>query len=310
MRARCFLLLSVLPAAVHAQDVSRQLAEEILFITAKAPVLCDQGTQAEQISCLIAARYVKDPVAQKAAVALYAQSGTVMGVLPEQDFNGGYRGKLHLVPHLPVGVDRKHLEWAAGALLDFDAFFKELAGKPNYRWRALDFRFFESVKRKTPSAYAVNWAVAYNVSGSLFGSEAGVRGTLFHELFHLNDQGHGDWSARALSPIYDRIVKKCGVEVKCLTPYTPDFIKVYGGTYYDFQPGNGVGEYAADIARRYYTEHRALMKKQKAVTPFKCGNPDNARAWKLVVDEFFGGVDLVPPCLINFLPAAPKPESP
>lgn len=303
-------MLVLVPLAVRAQDVprvGRQLAHEILFITGKAPLPCDTGTEAEQIACLIAARYAKDPGAAKVAAALYAASGTVMGVLPEQDFDGGYRGKLHLIPQLPVGLNRKHLEWAAGALTDFDTFFTDLGGKPNYRWRALDFRFFESVKRRTPSAYAVDWAVAYNVSGSLFGSEAGVRGTLFHEVFHLNDQAHGDWSRRALSPIYDRIVKKCGVDVKCLTPYTPDSIKVRGGTYYDFQPGNGVGEYAADIARRYYTEHRALLRKPKApgptalgakqpVTPFKCGNADNAKAWTLVVEEFFGGVDLIPAC--------------
>ena len=297
--ARWFVWLLVLPFVAHAEDapkVGRALAQEILFITGKAPAPCETGTEAEQIACLIAARYAKDPLAAKTASALYAASGTVMGVLPEQDFDGGYRGKLHLIPHLPVGLDRKHLEWAASALTDFDTFFTDLGGTPKYRWRALDFRFFESVKRRTPSAYAVDWAVAYNVSGSLFGSEAGVRGTLFHEVFHLNDQGHGNWSHRALSTIYDRIVNKCGTDVKCLTPYTPDSIKVRGGTYYDFQPGNGVGEYAADIARRYYTEHRALLKKEKAITPFKCGNADNAKAWSLVVDEFFGGVDLVPAC--------------
>ena len=297
--ARWSICLVVMSFAAQAEDVpklGRALAQEILFITDKAPAPCETGTEAEQISCLIAARYAKDPLAAKAAKNLYAASGTVMGVLPEQDFDGGYRGKLHLIPHLPVGADRKHLEWAANALTDFDTFFEGLGGKPNYRWRALDFRFFESVKRRTPSAYAVDWAVAYNVSGSLFGSEAGVRGTLFHEVFHLNDQGHGNWSPRALSTIYDRIVSKCGTNAKCLEPYTPDSIKVRGGTYYDFQPGNGVGEYAADIARRYYTEHRALLKKEKPVAPFKCGNADNAKAWGLVVEEFFGGVDLVPAC--------------
>ena len=304
---RCWLPLVLLSLAAGAQDVplpsvvevpalSRELAQDILFLNGKTPVPCDTGPLPDQISCLIAARYVKDPAAARTAATLYVKSGTVMGVLPEQDFDGGYRGKLHLIPHLPVGVDRKHLEWAAGALTDFDSFFSDLGGKPNYRWRALDFRFFESVKRRTPSAYAVDWAVAYNVSGSLFGSEAGVRGTLFHEVFHLNDQAHGNWSNKALGPVYDRIVAWCGVKTKCLEPYTPDTIKVRGGTYYDFQPGNGVGEYAADIARRYYTEHRAILKKEKGIKPFKCGNAENARAWGLVVQEFFGGIDLVPAC--------------
>lgn len=297
------MLMSLSVLAEEPPRVDRGLAQEILFITDESPAPCDTGNEAEQIACLIAARYAKDPAASKVAASLYAASGTVMGVLPEQDFDGGYRGKLHLIPHLPIGADRRHLEWAAGALLDFESFFKDLGGKPNYRWRALDFRFFESVKRRTPSAYAVDWAVAYNVSGSLFGSEPGVRGTLFHEVFHLNDQAHGNWSHQALSPIYDRIVAKCGVSVKCLEPYTPDSIKVRGGTYYDFQPGNGVGEYAADIGRRYYSEHRALLKKQKPIKAFKCGNADNAKAWALVVKEFFGGVDLVPECRVTSAPS-------
>lgn len=299
MSLRSALLLLCFPLAAQAQEapkVGRALAQEILFMNEAPPAPCDSGSEPEQISCLIAARYAKDPAAAKLAAAFYAQSGTVMGVLPEQDFDGGYRGKLHLVPHLPVGVDRKHLEWATAALADFDTFFKDLGGAPKYRWRALDFRFFESVKRRTPSAYAVDWAVAYNVSGSLFGSEEGVRGTLFHEVFHLNDQAHGNWSERALSGLYNRIVKKCGVEPKCLEPFTPDSIKVKGGTYYDFQPGNGVGEYGADLARRYYTEHRALLRKEKLGRPFKCITGENALAWSLVVSEFFGGVDLTPEC--------------
>ena len=285
-----------LASAQAAPKLSRKQAQEILFGAVASPVPCEVGSETEQISCLLTARYAKEPAAGKVALSFYARSGTVMGVLPEQDFDGGYRGKLHLVPHLPLGTERRHLDWAVGALDDFDDFFGRLGGTPNYRWRALDFRFFESVKRRTPSAYAVDWAVAYNVSGSLFGSEAGVRGTLFHEVFHLNDQAHGNWSYRALSGIYDRIVAKCGVKVSCLEPYTPDSIKVRGGTYYDFQPGNGVGEYGADIARRYYSEHRALLRKERPGPAFKCGNEENAKAWGLVVQEFFGGVDLVPAC--------------
>ena len=284
------------PTSAPVAALSRQRAQEILFITPPPSSLCPDGTEAEQISCLIASRYAREPLAAKSAVSLYAQSGTVLGLLPEQDFDGGYRGLLHLVPRLPIGADVRHLHWAIGALVDFEAFFKQLGGAMRYRWRALEFRFFQSVKRRTPSAFASDWTVGYNVAGSLLGSEAGVRGTLFHEIFHLNDQGHGNWSVRVLSPIYEAIVAKCGTEVKCLTPYTPDSIKVRGGTYYDFTPGNGVGEYAADIARRYYTEHRALWKREPAVPAFKCGNSQNAQAWRLVVDEFFGGVDLIPPC--------------
>jgi hypothetical protein len=39
-----------------------------------------------------------------------------------------------------------------------------------------------------------------------------------------------------------------------------------------------------------------LLKRPLAKPPFKCGPPENAKAWDLLKDEFFGGVDLVPPC--------------
>jgi hypothetical protein len=293
-------MVVVLAATAAAQEagpaLSRARAQDILFLSQPPPGPCDGGAEDAQIRCLLAARYVEDPAAAKLALALYAESGTVVGILPEQDFDGAYRGQLHLVPKLPVGAHRKHLAWAAGALQDYTAFFKALGGTPRYRWAPLEFRFFESVKRRTPSAFAIAWSVSYNVNGSLFTSEAAVRSTLFHEVFHLNDQQHGRWSVRALSGLYDAIVARCGTKVECLTPYTPDHIKVIGGTYYDFMPDNGVQEYAADLGRRYYAEHRALLHKEKALPPFKCGPDENAKAWKLVVDEFFGGVDRIPAC--------------
>ncbi len=282
--------------AAHAEPLTRAVAQDILYLaTEKAPA-CSEGTEPEQIVCLLKARYAKDAATQKLAISLYEKTGTVAGQLPEQDFDGGYRGKLHLVPRLPTGAHRTHLEWSANSLLDYDDFFTKLGGKPNYRWRDLDFRFFESVKRRTPSAFAVDWAVAYNVSGSLFGSEAGVRSTLFHEIFHLNDQAHGNWSVRGLSKIFNAIVAKCGTKIDCLTPYVADSIKVKGGTYYAFQPGNGVGEYAADLARRYYLEQRAILRKDKPLKPFKCGPEENRLAWEALVKEFFDGVDHVPAC--------------
>ena len=39
--------------------------------------------------------------------------------------------------------------YGRAALTDFDAFFKDLGGTPKYRWRARDFRFFESVSAAT-----------------------------------------------------------------------------------------------------------------------------------------------------------------
>ncbi len=313
-RSLLLLLVLALPSKADEPRLSRAAAQEILYLGDTPAPACKAGTEPEQVVCLLEARYAGDAAAAKLAVELYRKTGTVAGQLPERDFDGGYRGKLHLVPRLPMGAHRKHLELAVAALLDYEDFFQQLGGTPRYRWRALDLRFFESVKRRTPSAYASDWAVAYNVQGSLFGSEAGVRGTLFHEVFHLNDQARRGWSHRVLSPLYERIVAKCGQKTKCLEPYAPDSIKVKGGTYYSFHADNGVGEYAADLARRYYVEHRALLRKEKALAPFKCGAPENGAAWKLLADEFFGGVDLVPACaggkLLQAAPVAPASPAP
>jgi hypothetical protein len=168
-----------------------------------------------------------------------------------------------------------------------------------YRWRGLTYRFFRSVKRTTPSAYAVHWSVAYNVAGSLNTSAAAVRETLFHEIFHLDDEAHDDWSARALRPTFDAIVKRCGTKVACLGPYAPNDTLVRGGTYYAFQPNNGdaVHEYAAELALRYYRENRAAMRGEPLQrAPFKCGPVENRHAWEAIRDEFFGGADRTPSC--------------
>jgi hypothetical protein len=142
--------------------------------------------------------------------------------------------------------------------------------------------------------------VTYNLRGSLHRSGHAVRETLFHELFHLNDQQHGDWADRALQPLHDEILARCTVKGKpstpCLAPYAPGKTKVRNSTYYAFHPGNGVGEYAAELALRYFLEQSAAVSGQKFGKPFKCGPPDNARAWKLLVDEFYGGADFTGAC--------------
>ncbi len=78
----------------------------------------------------------------------------------------------------------------------------------------------------------------------------------------------------------------------CLRPYAPHKTKVRGKTYHAFHPESGVGEYAAELAVRYYREHRAVLAKRPPRRPFKCRRPENARAWKRLATEFFGGVDL------------------
>jgi len=88
--------------------------------------------------------------------------------------------------------------------------------------------------------------------------------------------------------------------VKCLAPFAPNDTKVRAsGTYYAFQPNNGdaVHEYAAELAVRYFKEQSEMTANGKlSHAAFKCGPPENRRAWKGIVDEFFGSHDLVPAC--------------
>lgn len=283
------------PVAIGHADATR-----LLYGGGPPPAAC-QG-DADPVACLIDARYAKDHKAGVLARALFRDTGSIAGVGEAELMDGGFRGKIKLVPELPIGRHRKHLAWLVSAMNRIDSFFgDQLADTaPSYRWRGIGFRFVRSVGKRTPSAYAIGWAITYNVSGSLLTSEGGVRETVFHELFHLNDFDHGDWSATALAKDYAAIVKRCGTKSSCLAPFAPNRTKVRAtGTYYAFQPNNGdaVHEYAAELAVRYYREQTEMRERKKLThKAFKCGAPENARAWQALVDEFFSGRDLVPAC--------------
>jgi hypothetical protein len=286
------------PPGKATHDAPRRRPEEVeslLFVPKDAHPHCE-GDGDAIVECLLAARWVTDLRAARVAKDLYERTGDIAGALPEETMQGGFRGTLHLVPALPVQGDLRHLMWVADATRDYDAFFDALAadgGSPRYVWRGYAFRFMRSVAARTPSAYSSGWTIAYNLSGSLNTSADAVRELLFHEIFHSNDEDHGDWSVRVLAPTFDSIVARCGTRIACLTPFTPTEMTVRGGTYYAFQPNNGaaVREYAAELALRYYREQRAIARGLPAPKPFKCGPEENATAWKLLVDEFFGGVD-------------------
>jgi hypothetical protein len=247
----------------------------------------------------LASRFGQDPEAASVALGSFDATGTSFDVLPAQRFDGGYRGTIDLAPALPIGADGKHLAWVTGALKDFDGFFAAIArsGSPHYRWRDLTVRFFRSVGNTTPNAFAAGWTISYNVRGSIDTSADAARETLFHEIFHLNDADHGDWSPSHLAGIQGAIEKRCGARTACLAPYAPTSTVVRRGTYYAFQPGNDAHEYAAEVALRWYREERAILRGDAPVRPsFKCGPEENRRAWVSVETEFFAGVDLVPPC--------------
>jgi len=296
--------LLVVVALFVSRDVAGQPKKPDVTVEQARVLLPNTPASCTDIPCLLEAAYAKDPKAKALALAIYADNGSVAGVGPDEIMDGGYRGKIHLVPELPLGKYRAHLERMTYATKSIDEFFAKLFENqtvtPNYRWRSIQLRFVRSVGKRTPSAYAMGWLVEYNVEGSLLGSNAGVRETYFHELFHSNDGAHGDWSGKALRKDYDAIVKKCpGVTIKCLAPYAPNDTPVRGGTYYAFQQNNGDGvhEYAAELAVRYWEEHMEILAKGKlAKKPFKCGAPENGRSWKALVDEFFGGRDLTPAC--------------
>ncbi len=294
MRLVVPIVIACAGVAAAEPHIEPRDAAKLLYGTATPPT-CDS------VECLIDARYSADAKAKALARALYDASGDVVGLGEDEIMDGGYRGKIHLVPQLPIGGYRVHLAWVSAAMHDIDAFFTGLFpdAPPAYRWRALAFRFVRSIKKRTPSAYASSWTVMYNVEGSLLTSAAGVRETLFHELFHLNDEQHGEWSAKTLATDYDAIVKKCGTRARCLAPYAPNDTMVRGGTYYAFQQNNGdaVHEYAAELAVRYYKEQSEMTERGKlSRRAFKCGTPENGRAWRALVDEFFAGRDLVPAC--------------
>jgi hypothetical protein len=286
------------PPAFRAGGAPQVTLDEARQLLPDAPPSC------ADIECLIERSYARDAKAQAIALALYRASGDVAGVGPDELMDGGYRGKIHLVPELPVGKYRTHLTWVADSLRSIDGLFQKLYDQrpgPAYRWRALQLRFVRSVGKRTPSAYAMGWIVEYNVEGSLLTSFAGVRETLFHEVFHANDGAHGDWSPKALRKDYDAILKRCGPKLtnRCLAPYAPNGTVVRGGLYYAFQQNNGdpVHEYAAELAVRYWKEQSEMLSAGKlSRKAFKCGPPENARSWKALVDEFFGGRDLTPRC--------------
>ncbi len=251
--------------------------------------------------CALEDAFAGDSAASLLALDLFRSRGDFVGVEEEQMMDGGFRGNIRLIPMLPKGKHRKQLEWVAASLRDFDRFMTGISKgePPAYRLSGLLFRFLESVGRTTPSAYASSWRIGYNVNGSLLKNEDGVRETLFHEIFHLNDEAHGDWSVKTLSAVHGEITKKCGTDVACLAPFAPNSTKVRGGTYYAFQPNNGVPvrEYGAELAVRYYREMRGELGHAAVVRPrFKCGPPQNRLAWEHFTREFFRGVDLGPDC--------------
>jgi len=284
-----------------APRVDGARAREVLF-----PEGIPVGCETDDVRCHLARRLLAHEPERNDALVLLDELGDVVGTESERSIDGGFRGRIRLVPQLPVGEYRKHLTWVLAAQRDIASFVRAIEAKAisplRYRHRAILWKFMRSVGRTTPSAYANDWEIAYNVVGSLHRSQTAVRETIFHEIFHLNDQEHGNWSRRRLGSIVDGIAQRCGTNTPCLTPYAPFKTKVRGGTYYAFQPNNGdlAHEYSAELATRYFLEQLSAMRNESYPGGwFKCRTPENAEAFAALAEEFFGGVDLTPPCSVT-----------
>ncbi|MEJ7604424.1 MAG: hypothetical protein WKG01_41595, partial [Kofleriaceae bacterium] len=69
----------------------------IPLVQARA-VLPDASADCRDVACLLTDRYRGDPEAASRALALHNDLGHIAGVGPEEIMDGGYRGKIRLVP--------------------------------------------------------------------------------------------------------------------------------------------------------------------------------------------------------------------
>lgn len=262
--------------------------------------------------CAIDTLYGDDSESLTLAHELFQQLGTLPGTGYVPAIDAGYLGELTTRAALPKGQYRHHLQWLVNGLRTIESVIAAVnSTTPEpimFRTRPHAFVFYKTDVPSYPSAYAMENLVGYNLEGPLHESEEKVMSTLFHEIFHLNDAGHGDWSDRALSALFSTILETCADDDACLAPFAPDDTKVPGGTYYPFDPRTAaVREYAAEIGERWFLEHRTIVERgEQPEQAFKCATPINAEAWSQIVSEFFGGVDLVAECQ---LPPATSDES-
>jgi len=284
---------------VHAGAIRSLLCEAV---TGDACAAClDRGPD-DSVVCALHLAFADDPEAARLAVGLFRKTGTVVGGEVRRTIDAAHLGELPISAVLPMGEDRVHLEWLRDAFDVIEASFAELSARAPrpvlFRTRPRAVRFYRTELRSFPSAYGESGIIGYNVRGALYDSPESVRATLMHELFHLNDQGRGQWSVAALRDVFERIVRRCGGDHGCLEPYAPDSATVSDGTFYAFDPRTrDVREYAAELALRWWLEQRAALGEDGGHgVPFKCATPENAEAWQLVVDEFFGGLDLTRRC--------------
>jgi hypothetical protein len=255
----------------------------------------------DHAECLIDYRFSHDAEALDLARALYARTGALPGV-DTTESHGTYGGEqIPTRPALPVGDDRQHLEWILASFDRYEEVFTALAAHAtspiDFRLRPEAFGFFRTDTPAYPSAWGQAGVVGYNLDGPLHTSARDVLETLFHELFHLNDERRGGWSASVLGDIFEQIVRHCRDDHECLGDFAPHDTLVPDGTYYPFdRKTRDVREYGAELALRWFREHEAIVQGTPLEPPFKCRSEENRVAWERIAQDFFGGLDLSRDC--------------
>lgn len=262
---------------------------------------CPDGADLrEHADCLMRLRLSSDPEALELARSLYTKTNALVGVDASGSIDGYGGQDVPLYPALPIGEHRHHLAWLRRSLVAFEAFIVALAPhapRPvKFQPRPRGFVFYQTAERSFPSAYCSGAVIGYNVRGPLNSNWRDMHETLFHELFHVNDEE--GWTSSALGALFDSIVERCGDQHECLAPFSPHTTIVPGGTYYAFdRRTRDVREYGAELALRYFLEHEAILASEPPVLPsFKCLTEENRLAWERLADALFGGANLTPSC--------------
>src|SRR6185503_13725138 len=102
-------LVAAIAVAVSASAAGAAPADPIELSLART--LLPGFDDCADVACLIERAYRSDPRARQLALALWNDAGDLAGVGPDEVMDGGYRGKIHLVPQLPLGRYRAHLGW-------------------------------------------------------------------------------------------------------------------------------------------------------------------------------------------------------
>ena len=180
------------------------------------------------IECLIENAYAKrSPRRRRSRSRCTANSGSVAGVGPDEIMDGGYRGKIHLVPQLPTGEYRKHLEWVARrARRSIDEFFAKLYDKQPAPELSLA-RAPAAVRALGRQAHAerVRDRLARRVQrrGLAAHDRDGVRETSSTSCSTPTTARTATGRRKTLQKDYDAIVAKCPARtIKCLAPYAPN----------------------------------------------------------------------------------------